>query len=402
MLVTNGHLPSSSFNNRNLWLDLIRGVSAVLVCFGHLRNAMLVDYAALINPSFAIKMFYALTGFGHQAVMVFFVLSGYFVGGAVLRAGATFSWRNYLTARLVRLWVVLLPCLLITWLIGLMIAQYAPNVLAGVYINSWHSGPKVGEYSISFTTLLANIVFLQTIIAPVFGLNSPLWSLAYEFWYYLLFPFMSVAFGLVGSAGSAKYLQRAIAFLVVIILFYCLPSELLFGFLIWLMGVAVYCLQILQEKVKTIHSTNIYWYLFITIAIFGLTLMLSKPNTHIQNTGIIDFYVGFAFALLCLGLTQLPFPTKRWPWFASSTYHLSDISYSLYLSHFPVVILIASTVYGLQKFVPNGTMITQFIAWSFLLLMFGSAMWWLFESRTAAVRAKVNALFSMRLIKIFV
>jgi peptidoglycan/LPS O-acetylase OafA/YrhL len=48
---------------------------------GHLRNAMLVDYAELVHPSIAIKIFYAITSFGHQAVMIFFVLSGYFVGG---------------------------------------------------------------------------------------------------------------------------------------------------------------------------------------------------------------------------------------------------------------------------------------------------------------------------------
>lgn len=73
---------------RNLWLDLIRGSSALLVCLGHLRNAMLVDYSTLVHPNIAIKAFYALTSFGHQAVMVFFVLSGYFVGG-----GGVANWR---------------------------------------------------------------------------------------------------------------------------------------------------------------------------------------------------------------------------------------------------------------------------------------------------------------------
>lgn len=70
-----------TIDSRNLWLDLIRGCSALIVCLGHLRNAILVDYSVLVNPSIIIKAFYAITGFGHQAVMVFFVLSGYFVGG---------------------------------------------------------------------------------------------------------------------------------------------------------------------------------------------------------------------------------------------------------------------------------------------------------------------------------
>ena len=33
--------------DRNLWLDMARGLSALLVCLGHLRNALLVDFPAL-------------------------------------------------------------------------------------------------------------------------------------------------------------------------------------------------------------------------------------------------------------------------------------------------------------------------------------------------------------------
>ena len=33
-----------------------------------------------------------------------------------------------------------------------------------------------------------NAFFLQTIVGPTFGSNGPLWSLAYEWWYYVLFP----------------------------------------------------------------------------------------------------------------------------------------------------------------------------------------------------------------------
>lgn len=54
----------ASFNS-NQWLDLIRGCSALLACIGHLRNAMLVVYAELVNPNVAIKAFYSITSVGH-------------------------------------------------------------------------------------------------------------------------------------------------------------------------------------------------------------------------------------------------------------------------------------------------------------------------------------------------
>ena len=51
---------------------------------------------------------------GYTGVDVFFVLSGFLVGGAVMRAGPAFDWRTYAIARLSRLWVVLVPALLLT------------------------------------------------------------------------------------------------------------------------------------------------------------------------------------------------------------------------------------------------------------------------------------------------
>ncbi len=375
-------------DDRNLWLDLIRGSSALLVCLGHLRNAILVDYSELIHPNIAIKAFYALTSLGHQAVMVFFVLSGYFVGGAVLRAGAKFSWSNYLTSRLTRLWVVLIPCLFITWGVGQILLNYAPTVLAGANTDLWHSGPKLGEYSADFSTLLANIFFLQTIVSPVFGLNSPLWSLANEFWYYMLFPLLAMSIGVVGSDNNQA---RMLAFAMTALIAWCLPNEMLYGFLIWMMGVAVYCLQATVRKFSQ-NTTRIL--LLVAMVLFVLTLAYSKSTSYSQIVPLMsDFLVGLTFAFLCLILTNQAFPKQqRWSWFAKGSQYLSEVSYSLYLSHFPIVVLIAATVYESKKRVPDGLSLAQFFAWILLLLGLAVVVWWLFESHTTFVRDKVSAL----------
>jgi peptidoglycan/LPS O-acetylase OafA/YrhL len=374
-------------DGRNLWLDLIRGCSALLVCLGHLRNAILVDYSELVHPNIAIKAFYALTGLGHQAVMVFFVLSGYFVGGAVLRAGAKFSWGSYLTSRLTRLWVVLIPCLFITWGVGQILLNYAPAVLAGANVESWHSGPKLGEYSASFSTLLANIFFLQTIVSPVFGLNSPLWSLANEFWYYMLFPLLATVVGFVGTGKSQECIT---AFVLTMMVVWYLPHEMLYGFLIWMMGVAVYCLQ---PKIKQFSQNTIHILLLTAFAFLGLALVCLKLINHSRlMLDESDLLVGASFAFVCLILTKQPFPKLSMPWFAKGSQYLSELSYSLYLSHFPIVVLIATTVYESKKRVPDELFLAQFFAWILLLLGLAVFVWWLFESRTAFVRDKVTSL----------
>src|SRR5215472_10612331 len=56
-------------------LDMIRAFAACAVMFGHLRTLFFVDFQHLESKTWYFKGLYFLTGFGHQAVMVFFVLS---------------------------------------------------------------------------------------------------------------------------------------------------------------------------------------------------------------------------------------------------------------------------------------------------------------------------------------
>jgi peptidoglycan/LPS O-acetylase OafA/YrhL len=126
---------------------------------------------------------YVLAGAGHQAVIVFFVLSGYFISGSVFQAieRKRWLWKDYLLRRLLRLWVVLLPALLVCVLwdtLGRHLGHAPGRYPAGVFNPSAWWG---------------NLLFVQTILVPVFGSDSALWSLANEFWYYMLFPLAFLA-----------------------------------------------------------------------------------------------------------------------------------------------------------------------------------------------------------------
>ena len=105
---------------------------------------MFVDFAATANLGWAGKTFYFLTGLGHQAVMVFFVLSGFLVGGHVYTAVAEgrWSWPDYLIKRLTRLWIVLLPALVLTAIwdrIGITVTD--SSMYFGYLADYYHSSP---------------------------------------------------------------------------------------------------------------------------------------------------------------------------------------------------------------------------------------------------------------------
>src|ERR1700722_6088811 len=106
-----GSAPSFQSTVASVLLDALRGVAALLVCIDHWRYLLFIDYPQLTFHRKLLFLPYAMCTMGHQAVVVFFVLSGYLVGGHVLRARETgrWSWSVYLIQRGVRLWPVLVP-----------------------------------------------------------------------------------------------------------------------------------------------------------------------------------------------------------------------------------------------------------------------------------------------------
>jgi peptidoglycan/LPS O-acetylase OafA/YrhL len=98
-------------------------------------------------------------------------------------------------------------------------------------------------------------------------------------------------------------------------------------------------------------------------------------------------------------LTRPAFPAPRWPWLAKVALYSSEISYSLYLSHFPMVVLIATFAYQSQKSAPTALILAQFFGWFVLFIGIGLVMWWLFESRTPAVRKQVNTWLNSCMVK---
>ena len=179
------------------FLNWSRWVAAWLVVAEHVRSLIFVDYGELHSPGVWAKGFYFLTGFGHEAVMVFFVISGYLVGGKVwsLCRGGRFAWRRYLADRLSRLYAVLFVALLLgaamDWTGYLFFNKY------GLYNQGYEGSIAVLGVApiarIGWQDFLANTLFLQTIVGQPYGSNGPLWSLAYEWWYYILFPLVLAA-----------------------------------------------------------------------------------------------------------------------------------------------------------------------------------------------------------------
>lgn len=360
---------------RYLCLDLVRGISAILVLANHLRATLLMDYGQLGTSSVLQKFFYFITGLGHQSVMIFFVLSGFLVGGSVLKQSSNFNWRSYLISRLSRLWVVLIPALILTIIVDNFINLHAPEVFNGYYSEIWSSGPLYGEYSKSLLTLLGNIFFLQNIFVSIFGSNGPLWSLAYEFWYYLLFPLALCALGWLKNSSIPNTKARTLSLIGSVLIFIMLPIDASVGFISWLLGVGVYLA--LKKNIIFLKSILISGVIFLGSIAFSKSGIALKVQSHIS-----DLTISACFSLFLLAMVNKNEAISFKGFFLKFVLLISDISYSLYLIHFPIVVLIGGIIYKKNQVEPDFMGIAQYTGWLLALIFISFLFWLLFENKT--------------------
>jgi peptidoglycan/LPS O-acetylase OafA/YrhL len=356
-------------------LDFIRGASALAVMLGHLRGLFFVDFPFLSSKSFPISILYAVTGYGHQAVIVFFVLSGYFIGTSVMESvdKRQWSWHTYLVSRLTRLQLVLFPALILGALwdrIGMRISQATPLYYDALYK---FNGPSVALRS-TVPVFLGNLFFLQSIKFPVLGSNGPLWSLSYEFWYYIVFP----AFILAAASWTGTRMRLLYASLALFLLWFIGP-QISFYFLIWLAGALAGRLQRTTKFKPAFPGLPI---------LAGLIFVgsLAWCRTHRLSSDLMtDYIVGFCYAfwLYTLLLGSRVDASQAYAYWAKK---LAGFSYTLYLTHFPALLFLRGLLNPHGNWQPDALHLTYAFGIALLMLMYAYGTAEFTEARTADVR----------------
>ena len=107
------------------WIDLIRFLAALLVVLGHLRQTSFVEYGLLPDSekNIFIMFLYLILRIGHEAVLIFFVMSGFLVGGKALEKtmGGNFNVKDYSIDRAVRIMLPLIGALLLLIIVNLIV-----------------------------------------------------------------------------------------------------------------------------------------------------------------------------------------------------------------------------------------------------------------------------------------
>lgn len=316
------------------FLNLLRFGSAVGVVLVHMGTTGFSTF-----PGLPLR-------FGHLCVVVFFVLSGYVI--AYTTAARKRSGLDYAIARLSRIYSVLLPALLISALL-LVVGR----ALAADYYQRFDRGHEVLRFALSLANLQESWWFSA---AP--PTNSPLWSLAYEFWFYVLFG----VFHFVGSRPLRLALLVGCGLLAG-------PKPLLL-LPVWLLGVACYNLGDRFRCSPTVARLG----LVAAAAGLGglgwsgadLPFPVGSPPFYFSNAFVSDFAVGVTIALMIL-LIRDAIPEISPPGRLVSFVRVgADASFSLYVLHHPVLVFLAATlVYNRNGWLPAAVGLAAVLAVAF-------------------------------------
>lgn len=300
-------------------LEALRGAAAFYVMLGHtFSNRLIVggkDLSVLLD-------------FGQEAVILFFVLSGFVIQYSFDRSKDK-SFRLFFSKRFLRIYIPLLIVFLVNYIIVCFQKEY-------LFMPDW-------------LELGGNIFMLQdagalkpNVVCSFFLGNSPLWSLSYEWWFYMLFFFV-----------ATKYRNRASIIIYTLGIFAAASyliypnfiNRILMYMSIWWVGADMARLYLNKIEISFKQLRFPLAVLLIEIAILSLNIYVNKEKLA-QQLGYSTIGVSpylevrhFAFAFVSVTIA-LAWKKMKWLLF-NKTIGLFEpfakISFGVYISHWFLV-----------------------------------------------------------------
>ncbi|TDN70080.1 acyltransferase [Paraburkholderia sp. BL10I2N1] len=318
-------------------IDALRGLAALLVAYFHCRQVTWVGMqnfhqtaGRALDLNTIVSYLTFPVAWGSAGVPVFFVISGYCIHrSAAQRLAANPAYRldtvNFWARRFARIYPVLLAALLLTFAL-----DWASHQLPPVNHKLLDIGPRA---------FLVNLFSLQGVAGKTYGSNGALWTLSIEVQFYAIYPLL---FALRRRFGMTPVLAM-IALINVASAFALERHEIQFFtsyWLSWTIGA-----WIAEARVRTTPDSRAAspWLYLIAFVFMAL--------------GCIAFHFGqyAAFQLWAAGFACYLYKALDQRGDGSNTRgpgsavrllsRVGDFSFSLYLIHLPIFVLLSSLLF---------------------------------------------------------
>lgn len=348
-------------------IDFLRGVAALYVVINHVRGNFFAGGRAMIaaghNDIFDKIAIYllSLTGLGAEFVILFFILSGFAMAHSVQN---TDSLSAFFGKRTIRVWLPYIAAVLT-----------AAAICAAIGMNSPFYPLLSCKEKLCTLSGLSRVLFY---ISPSTEITPQFWSLPYEIIFYCIAPFI-----LKNGRRIICYSLAAMSGTVVSILYFGItfnPSELIpinFFLQEWLLFQIGALAYLLFDKIPSLHERWLWRIIWAGTILLILIKNYSGQTTLVTNAVMVIMTI--------IALKNLP---DR---FGVSRFNLGRFSYSIYIFHFSMIILIRYFLWMILG-VSQSDMTSYFIWMGILpiVLTYCLIMWWFFERPTLIWLARVR------------
>jgi peptidoglycan/LPS O-acetylase OafA/YrhL len=309
----------------SLYLDILRFAAALCVLLSHANMREIVD-----RDLFPQSL-------GHDAVVIFFVLSGYVIAFVADTRESTRT--SYWTSRLARVYSVALPAILLTPLLD----------LAGQSVSTYIYEPANTTHDLWAVRIAASLAFANEfwMVSIMPFSNSPYWSLCYEMSYYALFAIYRF------EAGARRLVLLGLLALII-------GPKILLLLPIWALGVALYEAKWLKAIpplpgavmwVVSWFAIYAYWQLhaYEVLSNFLLTAIggVAYRNLNFSQHFVADYLLAAAVALNFVGFrAMVGTASVRKTQLTRAIAKVSANTFALYLFHMPLLLLVATLIRG--------------------------------------------------------
>jgi peptidoglycan/LPS O-acetylase OafA/YrhL len=281
---------------------------------------------------------------GHQAVILFFVLSGFVLTLPYDRDSRLDYW-SFVLKRICRIYLPYLGALALAVLMNSFYHGLASNIDS--LKRTWDQAPNA-------QAIVQHVVFLgdyrQTTFSPAF------WSLIYEMRISLIFPFAAIA--ILRFRATWMLLCAVIPSLAVKPLFYCIPllfhgdpsSPVVYRSAVTLHYLSFFMLgallakkrEVLRSKFEAMPASAVFTLYAIAMAFYFFPRHASRLASFPGQ--IEDWFIAVGAAVvILLSLNSSPFQGLL---SHPTTQYLGKISYSLYLTHGTVLFALVYVFHG--------------------------------------------------------
>jgi len=295
------------------------------------------DWSVLDYIKFGIDL---ITTAGSQMVMIFFVLSGFFIAMSLENGKGNFLQRlkQFYVVRVIRIYIPYIASIIIGVAVLLWIRKFLPELYQADTQREFNNRLVVANNNLDFSNFLKSLLFLKN--KEYIGFNFAYWSLLYEGIFYLIVPFV--------------FLRKNIYLLVSLLLFVSgtfvitmyNPGEIYLRYLFeynfyFALGQFIY---IYKEQILAKFDGRNYKTLLLaaTLVLFVLFDALALAKQHFWS-GIVA-----GISVFCLIVVFLKYDFKK-TWLIKGIIKLGEISYSLYLVHLPVLIFMYALIFMYTK-----------------------------------------------------